>query len=410
MNLSEDLKARRLIEHHSADLEKIFETKRTVYLGVDPTADSMHAGNLVLVLILRRLALAGHSIILGVGGGTGMIGDPKEKGERVLLDMKTIAKNKKAIAQQMRDVIGAKVRIVDNADWLLKLGLLEFLREIGKHFTINDLIKRDIIRKRIETPDESISYTEFTYPLLQGFDFLTLNRNYDCDLQIGGTDQWTNMLSGVDLIRKVDGKEAFVITTPLITDGAGKKFGKSEGNAIWLDATKTTPFQFYQFWLSADDESVVKYLKAFTFLSLIEIDALSEMHKRSPERRSAQRKLALEVTKLVHGEKEAQRAERFTDVLFGTTSYASLSASERDSLFASVPSATISLGDTVVVTLTESGFITSKSEAKRLIDSKGIKLNGETLLTDRELGEVDFTDGLAILQKGKSDKFLLRIR
>lgn len=410
MNLSEDLKARGLVEQSSADLEKIFETKRTVYLGVDPTADSMHAGNLVLVLILRRLALAGHSIILLVGGGTGMIGDPKEKGERVLLDMKTIAKNKKAIATQMKEVIGAKVRIVDNADWLLKVGLLDFLREIGKHFTINDLIKRDIIRKRIETPDESISYTEFTYPLLQGFDFLTLNRNYNCDLQIGGTDQWTNMLSGVDLIRKVDGKDAFVLTTPLITDGAGKKFGKSEGNAIWLDPAKTSPFQFYQFWLTADDVSVNKYLKAFTFLSLIEIDALSEMHSRSPERRSAQRKLALEVTTLVHGDKEAHRAEHFTDVLFGAASYSSLSPSERDALFSSVPSATISLGITVTDALTTEGFISSKSEAKRLIDGKGIKLNGDTVNADRTLAEDDFTDGLAILQKGKSDKLLVRFK
>ena len=236
MNLIQDLQARGLVEHHSADLETIFAKHRTIYFGVDPSADSMQAGNLFALLTVRRLAKAGHKVILLVGGGTGMIGDPREKGERQLLDMKVIQKNKKALKIQMQRIVGVKVTMVDNADWLLKIKMADFLRDIGKYFTVNELIKRDIIKRRLETPDESISYTEFTYALLQGYDYMVLNKKYHCDLQVGGSDQWTNMLSGVELIRKRLGNEAFVVSFPIVADANGKKFGKSEGNAIWLDA------------------------------------------------------------------------------------------------------------------------------------------------------------------------------
>jgi tyrosyl-tRNA synthetase len=209
MDLVQELKARGLIEHSSADLEKIFEKKRTVYLGIDPSADSMQAGNLAVVLLMRRLATAGHRIILLVGGGTGMIGDPRESGERKLADSREIAKNAKAMQNQMQKLIGARVTLVNNADWLLKVKLIDFLRDIGKHFTVNELTKRDIIRKRLDDPDESISYTEFAYSLLQGYDYMILNEKYDCDLQVGASDQWTNILSGVELIRRKLGKEAF---------------------------------------------------------------------------------------------------------------------------------------------------------------------------------------------------------
>lgn len=411
MNLIEELKARGLIEHHSAELEKIFGEKRTIYIGTDPTADSLHVGHLTWLLLLKRLGEAGHSLIVIVGGGTGMIGDPREMGERSLLDDATLRKNTKALRAQIQDILGGvRFRMVDNADWLKKVSLIDFLRDTGKHFTVNDLIKRDLIKRRLDTPNESISYTEFTYSLLQAYDYRELNQKYDCDVQLGGSDQWTNVLSGVDLIRKKDGKEVFAVAFPLITDAAGKKFGKSEGNAVWLDPKKTSPFAFYQFWLGSDDASTEKYLKIFTFLPLREIDAIIELHVRNPERRVAQRKLALEVTTSVHGETEAVRAEKFTDVLFGNASFESLSSSERDALFASVPSATVSNGATLVEALTANDFIPSKSEARRLFEAKGIKLNGETVETDRPLTKEDFHNGLAILQKGKSDKLLVRFK
>jgi tyrosyl-tRNA synthetase len=410
MNLVEDLKARGLIEHHSADLEKIFGTKRTVYLGVDPSADSMQAGNLAVVLFMKRLAEAGHKIILLVGGGTGMIGDPRESGERVLADEKTVARNAKAIRDQMQRIIGTKVPLVNNADWLMNVKLVHFLRDIGKHFTVNELVKRDIIRRRLETPDDSISYTEFAYSLLQGYDYMILNEKYGVDLQIGASDQWTNILSGVELIRRRLGKEAYAVTIPLVTDANGKKFGKSEGNAVWLDAKKTSPFAFYQFWLNQPDEVVGKYLKFYTFLPVAEIDALLEMHGRSPERRMAQRKLAEEVTRIVHGEAEAKRSELFSEILFGNAPYDTLTKADRDAFFMAVPSATVPEGASIVDALTISNFLTSKGEARRLIDAKGIRLNGEQVAADRALTAADFNHGLAILQKGKSERLVVRFK
>lgn len=412
MNLIEELKARGLVEHTSAPLEKIFGGKRTVYLGVDPSSDSMQAGNLAAILLMRRLAEGGHKIILLVGGGTGMIGDPRESGERTLADAKVVSKNAKALREQMQKIIGMKVPLVNNADWLLKIKLVDFLRDVGKHFTVNELVKRDIIKRRLETPDESISYTEFAYSLLQGYDYLVLNQKYGVDLQIGGTDQWTNLLSGVELIRRKLGKEAFALTIPLVTDSSGKKFGKSEGNAIWLDSKKTSPFAFYQFWIGQPDSSVEQYLKFYTFLPLTEIGALMEMHSRNPERRMAQKKLADEVTRIVHGQVEATRAAKFTEVLYGSAPFDSLASAERDVLFSSVPSVTLSQSGSrnIVDVLTMTDFVPSKSEARRLIDSKGIRLNGETVTADRALTDSDFNNGLAIVQKGRSDKLLVRFK
>jgi tyrosyl-tRNA synthetase len=409
MDLIEDLKARGLIEHHSGELAKIFSQKRTAYLGVDPSADSMQAGNLAVILLMRRLSQAGHRIILLVGGGTGMIGDPRESGERQLADAKTIAKNAKSLRDQMQRIIGTKVTLVNNADWLLNVKLVEFLRDIGKHFTVNELVKRDIIKRRLETPDESISYTEFAYSLLQGYDFMVLNQKFGTDLQVGGSDQWTNLLSGVELIRRRLGKEAFAVTIPLVTDAGGKKFGKSEGNAVWLDPKKTSPYEFYQFWLNQPDSEAGKLMKFYTFLSLHEINALMEMHERNPERRVAQRKLAYEVTALVHGKAEADRAEKFTEVLFGNAPYDGLASAEREALFAAVPSATVAEGASIMDALTGGGFIESKSEARRLMEGKGIRLNGESVMSDRPLAASDFNHGLAVLQKGKSEKLLVRL-
>lgn len=402
-DLAADLKARGLIEQASADLEEILGTTRTVYIGVDPTADSMHVGHLVWILLMKRLGAAGHRLIFIVGGGTGMIGDPKEKGERVLLDEATVKKNLSAIRKQFESILEkVPFRIIDNADWLLKTKLIDFLRDIGKHFTVNDLIKRENIKRRLETPDESISYTEFTYALLQGYDFLTLYQKYGCNMQIGASDQWTNILSGVDLIRKKEGGAAFAYTIPLVTDASGKKFGKSEGNAIWLDPKKTSPYAFYQFWLNQPDSVVEKYLKFYTFLSLMEISMLMELHNRNPGRREAQQALAREVTGIVHGAEASARCAAVSEVLFGGRALGSLSNDERATLLAEAPTFKVSNEMLVVDALVESGLAESKSDAKRLITAKGVTLNDTAVASAEALiTSTDFDNGLAILRRGK---------
>ena len=416
MTLAEELKARGLIEHVSAPIETILEKKRTVYLGIDPSADSMHAGNLLVVLLLKRLADAGHKIVLLVGGGTGMIGDPRDSGERVLADTKVVEKNKKALKAQMQKIVGAHVTLVDNADWLLKVKLIDFLRDIGKHFTVNELIKRDIIRRRLENPDDSISYTEFAYSLLQGYDYMILNKEKGVDLQIGASDQWTNILSGVELVRRKLGKEAFALTTPLVTDATGKKFGKSEGNAIWLDAAKTSPFAFYQFWLNQPDAMVGSYLKMYTFIPVEEIDTLLSWHQENPGVRKAQKTLAESVTALVHGERAASAASKVSSALFGDTPLSELDKEARELVLKEVSTLPVlkrdlSAGITVLDVLATSSLASSKGDARRLIEGKGISLNGVcTDSTEQKLTEADFANSLAMLKKGKRDVLVLVLK
>lgn len=395
MNLADDLKARGYGEHSSAPLATIAGVKRGVYLGIDPTADSLHVGHLVPLILMKRLADAGHRTVFLVGGGTGMIGDPRASGERQLLDKRTLEHNKRGLKAQLQRLIGKRIEMVDNAAWLGKTNLLEFLREVGKHFTVNELTKRELIKRRLEDPNDSISFTEFSYALLQGFDFLTLYKKKGVDTQIGASDQWTNMLSGVELIRKKLGKEAFCFTCPLITDASGKKFGKSEGNAVWLDPKKTSPFAFYQFWISLPDQGLENYLKVYTFLTLEEIAALMERHAADPAAREAQKTLAREITKLVHGEKALEGAERETAARFGARDkgVAELSAEEK----AAFPVVLIAPERNTVVALAAEGFKISKSEARRLIANKGIRLNGATVEADREV-----TEDEAILEKGKT--------
>lgn len=402
MNLAEDLKARGYAEHSSAPLESILGSKRGVYLGMDPTADSLHVGHLVPLLLMKRLGDAGHRPVFLVGGGTGMIGDPRESGERMLLDKKTLEHNKKALKAQLQRLMGKKIEMVDNAAWLSKTGLLEFLRDTGKHFTVNDLTKRDLIRRRLDSGDP-ISFTEFSYALLQGFDFLTLFKKKGIDVQIGASDQWTNMLSGVDLIRKRVSREAFCFTCPLVTDANGKKFGKSEGNAVWLDGKKTPPFAFYQFWIQLPDQGLENYLRVYTFMTLEEITALMTRHKENPSAREAQKTLAREVTRFVHGEKGMQQAEAETEARFSNKSVNALSADER----AAFPTVQISGTTTMVSAVAAEGFKVSKSEARRLIQGRGIRLNGETIEADRAIVDTDLTNGEAFLEKGKA-KIIVR--
>ncbi len=416
MTLAEELKARGLVEHVSAPIETILEKPRTIYLGVDPSADSMQAGNLVVVLLMKRLADAGHKIILLVGGGTGMIGDPRDSGERVLSDVKVVEKNKKLLKAQMQRIVGAHVTVVDNADWLLKVKLIDFLRDIGKHFTVNELIKRDIIRRRLENPDDSISYTEFAYSLLQGYDYMVLNKERGVDLQIGASDQWTNILSGVELVRRKLGKEAFALTCPLVTDASGKKFGKSEGNAVWLDAGKTSPFAFYQFWLNQPDEMVEKYLKMYTFIPLPEIDTLLTWHTENPASRKAQRTLAEAVTTLVHGSKAAVAASAASSALFGDGMLANLTKDARTVLLTEAPTLPalkkdLASGLLVLDALATSPLASSKGDARRLIEGRGVSLNGVSVESvDQKLSEADFSEGLALLKKGKRDALVLVLK
>jgi tyrosyl-tRNA synthetase len=417
MTLAEELKARGLVEHSSVPIEQILSAPRTAYLGIDPTADSLQVGNLAVVLLMKDLGDAGNKLIFLVGGGTGMIGDPKEKGERPMLDEKTVAANTRALKVQLKKILGnTSFKMVDNADWLLGVKLVPFLRDVGKHFTVNDLIKRDIIKKRLDAPDESISFTEFTYALLQGFDYLTLNEKYGVDLQIGGSDQWTNILSGVDLVRKRLGKQVYAFSMPLVTDAAGKKFGKSEGNAIWLDPKKTSPFKFYQFWINLPDEGIENYLKVYTFLPLAEIDALMELHKRNPGERQAQETLARLVTEIVHGPAAAAQAAAATDALFGGTPFNELSREALAVALAEAPSVTLTKhelldGTSLAEALVAGGLASSKSDARRLIEGKGITLSGQTIDNpDQKLYPGDLSNGYALVRKGKQGVLVLVLK
>ncbi len=406
MELSTELKNRGLVQDTSADIEKILGGKRTVYIGTDPTADSLHVGHLAWVVLLKRLGDAGHKLILLVGGGTGMIGDPKEKGERSLKTMDEIDYNARAFEVQLRNLLGDRVdfEMVNNAEWLREVKLLDFLRDTGKHFTVNDLVKRDLIRRRLETPDESISYTEFTYSLLQAYDYRELNERYGCDLQIGGSDQWTNILSGVDLIRKTTGKEVFAFSFPLTTDASGRKFGKSEGNAVWLSGEKTSPYQFYQFWLNVEDEKVIDYLKIYTFLSLDEIAGITKEHNIDPSTRIAQIRLAEEMTNFTHGEEATKSAARVSGILFEGSPLDDLSGADKEMLIKNAPVFEGAEGRPLVEVLVESRLASSKREAREFIESGAVTLGGEKL-TDPE-AKVEFAE-LAILKRGKKNLVVL---
>lgn len=402
-NIAGELKARGFIqEEGGGKAEEFLAEKRTVYLGIDPTADSLHLGNLVQLLFMKRLQDAGHEILFIVGGGTGMIGDPRDSGERVLLDQKTISTNTKAIQVQLKAVLGKKQKIVNNADWLLKLSLVEFLRDTAKHFTVNQLVKREIIKKRLDAEDP-ISFTEFSYSLLQGYDFWHLNKKYGVDMQVGGSDQWANIISGVELIRRREGKSAYALTAPIITDKkTGKKFGKSEGNAVWLDPKKTTPFTFYQFWMNVSDESLEDYLKIFTMLSLENIESTLIEHQENPSARIGQLRLAHEVTTLIHGAQAADTAARVSQILYGEGSLKDMSPAELAFIKKEVPMTKVAGGISLIEALVSAGLAESKGEARRLIEQKGISLN-EAGVEDvtRVLASSDFPGGIAFVRRGK---------
>ena len=409
MKLSEVLKERGYAYQQSSEtLEEITDgAKRTVYLGIDPSADSLHIGNLMGLLVLRRFLEDGHKVILLTGGGTGMVGDPGGKSEeRNLLDEETIEKNSKAVAAQIRTVFGSDDFIEENnAKWLSKLSLLEFLRDIGKHFTVNSMIKKDIVRDRLDK-ESPISFTEFSYSLLQGYDYLHLNQEYGCDVQVGGSDQWSNILAGVEFIRRKTEKTVYALTWPLIINkSTGKKFGKSESGAIWLDAKKTSPFEMYQFLLNSEDEAVEEYLLKLTMLSWSDIEAVMLGHKTDPSKRLAQRTLALEVVTIVHGAAAAQRAQLVTEALFGDTE---ISDAGWDAISTDAPSKKVAVGSSLIDALVNTGLAESKTQARQFLSSGAISLNGESMSDEKRMfEESDFSKGAALLKRGKRNISIL---
>ena len=411
-----------MVSDATPDLREVLgKEKLTAYIGFDPSAASLHVGSLLPIMGLARLQRLGHTPIAIAGGGTGLIGDPSGKTkERQLLTREQVDENLVGIKEQLSrfldfDAKENPAQIVNNADWLGPITMMEFLRDVGKHFTVNNLLGKESINRRLES-DEGISFTEFSYPLLQAYDFLVLHDRFKCTLQMGGSDQWGNIVAGIDLIRRLRGAKAHGLVFPLVTSTTGIKFGKTEAGAVWLDPKLTSPYRFYQFWLNTDDRDVMNYLKFFTWLSQEEIGELANSLQAEPEKRNAQRELARQVTRLLHGETELSRAERASEVLFGKE-ISGLSVQEIVDIFADVPSTELekskiegdgfTLGDALVL----AGLAPSKGEAKRLVQGGGVALNNRRVDDARKSIEPsDFIDGqVMVLRKGAKHYHLIRV-
>ena len=401
--------------------ELLAREKVTAYVGFDPTAASLHVGHLLPILSLARMQRFGHAPIALVGGGTGLIGDPSFKAaERALLSLEQVEQNAAGIRAQLSRFLDFEdaanpARLENNADWLTKLSAIEFMRDVGKHFSVNAMMTKESVKRRLESED-GISYTEFSYPLLQAYDFLMLHDRFNCTVQLGGSDQWGNITAGMDLIRRVRGSKAYGLVLPLLMTAAGTKFGKTEAGSVWLDPQLTSPFRFYQFWLNTDDSDVGKQLKFFTFLDAPAVQALEEATARSPQQREAQRTLAREVTTLVHGPDRALRAEHASSVLFGED-IDTLAADEVLAVFDDVPSSTVSSealageGVPVVELLSASGLTASKGEAVRLIRGGGVYVNNRRITDERaRLRASDAIEGrLFVLRKGAKQNHVVKI-
>lgn len=420
----EELKWRGMVyDHTEAVPELLAKEKITVYNGFDPTADSLHIGNLVAVMGLARLQRFGHTPLALAGGGTGMVGDPSGKSsERNLLSAETIAYNVSKIKVELASVLDFEVKsnpaqIVNNADWLAPIPMMHFLRDVGKHFTVNYMLGKDSVKSRVDREGSGISFTEFSYMLLQAYDFLHLFENKNCVMQAGGSDQWGNITAGVELIRKVHGKKAHGLVYPLITKADGSKFGKTESGTIWLSPQRTSPYRFYQFWFNADDADVINYLKYFTWLSQAEINGLEDALFDRPEKREAQRKLAQEVTGMVHGETAVSKAEKAAQVLFGGD-LDGLDAGDIEDIFADVPSSDVAHtalgGDGLpfVDLLVSSELASSKGDARRSIKGGGIYLNNVRITDGAQMVTIaDSIEGqFLILRKGRKKYHLVQIR
>jgi tyrosine--tRNA ligase len=401
MQLSEELQWRGFWNQTTFTNDKLIDSENfTLYLGTDPSADSLHVGHLAVYMMVRHFLERGHKVFLLVGGGTGMIGDMRDTEERSLLSYAEIEHNKQALKAQVSQIFaGRDFTLVDNADWLGNLELLPFLRDIGKNFNMADLIGREFFKARIDN-GKGLSFAEFTYTLLQGYDFWHLFKHHGVNLQIGGSDQWGNLVSGVELIRKKENAEVYAMTAPLlINKSTGRKFGKSEGGAVWLDETKTSVYKFYQFWLNVDDESAIEYMKIFTMLDRDTIEAIAENHAVNPGARSAQKVLAREVTDIVHGVNRRESVERVTEVLFGGGDFRQLSDDDLDALAKEIPRVDVGVG--VIEALVVSGAVSSNGEAKRLLKSGAISLNGEKIAEDQAVNTT------SLLKKGKNTFVLI---
>ena len=421
-NLLDEFRWRGLVSEITDGLaDALVKEHVTAYIGFDPTASSLHVGHLLPLMGLARLQRFGHTPIAIVGGGTGMIGDPSGKSqERNLLSSAQIEENVAGIRVQLErfldfDSRANAARIVNNADWLGTVDLLTFLRDAGKHFTVNYMLQKESVNRRLES-EEGISFTEFSYLLLQSYDFLQLFDRYGCTVQIGGSDQWGNITAGIDLIRKLRARKAHGLVMPLVTTASGVKFGKTEKGAIWLDPDRTSPFAFYQFWLNSDDRDTLRYLKSFTFLSKEQIDALSTALRESPEKREAQRVLAREVTSLVHGDAQIARVEHASQMLFGED-ITQLSADDVLSVFADVPATEMSAaqfgpeGLNVVDLVALARLVPSKSEARRLVQSGGVYLNNRRVADIQARIPAGSAIGgrVFVLRKGSKQNHLVKI-
>lgn len=425
-NFVEELKWRGMLHDAMPGTEEhLLSGMQSAYVGIDPTADSLHIGHLVGVMMLRHFQLAGHKPFALIGGATGMIGDPSGKSsERNLLDEATLRDNQEALKEQLSrfldftgDTENAAI-LVNNYDWMKDFSFLDFIRDVGKHITVNYMIAKDSVKKRLSAEaKEGMSFTEFTYQLVQGYDFLHLYRNYDCSLQMGGSDQWGNITTGTELIRRIGGGKGFALTCPLITKADGTKFGKTESGNIWLDDERTSPYRFYQYWLNTSDEDAEKYIKIFTFISKDDIAVLVEEHQQAPHLRILQKRLAEEITVMVHSQDDLDNAQKASNILFGKSTSEDLKKLNEKTfldVFEGVPQAEISKSelenglDMIGALADKTGFLASNSEARRELKQNSISVNKEKVKGDYLISASDLiNEKFVLLQRGKKNYFVL---
>ena len=409
MKLYEDLMWRGLIKDISSPEleEKLNNEKLTFYWGTDPTADSLHLGHYSSLVTAKRLAIYGHHPILLVGGATGLIGDPRPTAEREIISKDTVLKNLEGISKQVNDIFDGKAEVVNNYDWTKDVSFLDFLRDVGKYINVNYMLDKDIIRRRLDT---GITFAEFAYTLIQGNDFLHLFKEKNCILQVEGSDQWGNITTGIDLIRKKLDKTAYGFTMPLILDKFGNKFGKSEGNALWLDKNKTSSYELYQYLINTDDEMVIHYLKVFTFLSREEIEKLEVIHKNNPELREAQQALAREIITDLHGKEEYDKARKISESLF-TGNIKELNASEIEIGFKGVPTFELKEESTLIDTLVNNKIASSKREAREFITNGAISVNGEIIKDEGYIinNDIAIDNKFIVLRRGKKKYYLIKL-